>query len=137
MEKGGVVLLAPDNDLYNQHQWTLEQIEHSIQQFKSLAGEQVEVAFLNGYCYDFALMYWRVIPNSRIWFAPADVILDGCGHYVFEFDGHLFDIRGWLGRIECYPDLELDPTMEDLAKVHPSLQVVTDTGCVVVSTLGR
>lgn len=44
--------------------------------------------YMNGYCYDFAIMIWRNVENSRIFF---DTIHK---HYLVEYKGRFFDITG-------------------------------------------
>ena len=60
-----------------------QKIVNIINDFKYYENNKaIEKTFLNGSCYDFALILWRNIPNSEIIFIKN--FFKDSGHYVLE-----------------------------------------------------
>ena len=67
-----------------------------------------EEAFTEGFCYDFAFLLWRNIPESNIVFIKNYDNGSGHGHYVLEHKGEYYDINGKFDMKDDYTTEEDD-----------------------------
>ena len=68
--------------------------------------------FKDGWCYNFELIIFLNIPNTKIYFDKK------IRHYLVGLNNELFDTNGFVSNIEEYPNkLELDNTKKDLLNI--------------------
>ena len=66
----------------------VNKILYIINDVKKYGERSITDMYTNGYCYDFAIMIWRNVRNSRIFFDTTHK------HYLVEYQGRFFDISG-------------------------------------------
>lgn len=103
-------------------------IESFINDFKRYGKEIIEKTFLEGHCYDFAVILKKHFKEGRIFHSDLD------GHYIFSYKDDFYDIRGKITDQINKDDYQ--PIFESQKSIKPKW-IVNDIGELGVEIKGR